>query len=142
MGLHGSVGCLRSAGGPHRHGRKRDQTFLCIISSKIAVSLCVCNHAQFYKLNVYFFCRIDADGHQNRWRPSSTPTSTFHEDRNPFPFLSLTALFLFCAPSLGFFVFLRFIEIILLFRCLSRKNRKTGFLLSWKAKDLGGFRRI
>ena len=42
---------------------------------------------------------------------------------------------------LGFFI-IGFIEIILLFRCLSRKNRKTGFLLSWKAKDLGGFRRI
>ena len=63
------------------------------------LSVCVCNHAQFYKLNVYFFCRIDADGHQNRWRPSSTPTNTFHEDRTPFPFLSLTALFLFCAPQ-------------------------------------------
>ena len=63
------------------------------------LSVCVCNHAQFYKLNVYFFCRIDADGHQNRWRPSSTPTNTFHEDRTPFGFLSLTALFLFCAPQ-------------------------------------------
>ena len=42
---------------------------------------------------------------------------------------------------LGFFI-IGFIEIILLFRCLSRKNRKTGLLLSWKAKDLGGFRRI
>ena len=63
------------------------------------LSVCVCNHAQFYKLNVYFFCRIDADGHQNRWRPSSTPTNTFHEDRTPFPFVSLTALFLLCVPS-------------------------------------------
>ena len=99
MRLHGSVWCLRSAGDPHRRGKKRDQTFLCIISSKIAVNLYVCNHAQFFKLNVYFFCRIDADGHQNRWRPSSTPTNTFHEDRTPFPFLSLTALFLFCAPQ-------------------------------------------
>ena len=63
------------------------------------LSVCVCNHALFYKLNVYCFCRIDADGHQNRWRPSSTPTNTFHEDRTPFPFLSLTALFLFCAPQ-------------------------------------------
>ena len=42
----------------------------------------------------------------------------------------------------GFLGFLGFLEIILLFRCLSRKNRKTGLLLSWKAKDLGGFRRI
>ena len=50
-------------------------------------------------LLIVFFCRIDADGHQNRWRPSSTPTNTFHEDRTPFPFLSLTALFLFCAPQ-------------------------------------------
>ena len=99
MGLHGSVWCLRSAGDLHLHGRKRCQTFLFIFFNKIAVNLCVCNHAQFYKLNVYFFCRIDADGHQNRWRPSSTPTNTFHEDRTPFPFLSLTALFLFCAPQ-------------------------------------------
>ena len=59
----------------------------------------LCNHALFYKLNVYFFCRIDAHGHQNRCRPSSTPTNTFHEDRTPSPFLSLTALFLFCAPQ-------------------------------------------
>ena len=59
----------------------------------------LCNHAQFFKLNVYFFCRIDADGHQNQWRRSSTPTNTFHEDRTPFPFLPLTALFLFCAPQ-------------------------------------------
>ena len=59
----------------------------------------LCNYALFHKLNVYLFCRIDADGHQNRWRPSSTPTNTFHEDRTPFPFLSLTALFLFCAPQ-------------------------------------------
>ena len=61
--------------------------------------LFVCNYLQFYKLNVYFFCRIDANSHQNRWRPSSSPTNTFHEDRTPFPFLSLTALFLFCAPQ-------------------------------------------
>ena len=98
MGLNGSVGCLRSAGDPHLHGRKRDKTFLCILSSKIAVSLCVIVH-NFTNLMCIFFARIDADGHQNRWRPSSTPTNTFHEDRTPFPFLSLTALFLFCAPQ-------------------------------------------
>ena len=44
----------------------------------------------------FFFFRIDADGHQNQWRPSSSPTNTIHEDRTPFRFLPLTALFLLC----------------------------------------------
>ena len=78
---------------------KSDVKLFCLYFLTKYLSVCVCNYAQFYKLNVYFFCRIDADGHQNRWRPSSTPTNTFHEDRTPFPFLSLTALFLFCAPQ-------------------------------------------
>ena len=78
---------------------KSDLKLFCPYFKAKYLSVCVCNHAQFYKLNVYFFCRIDADGHQNRWRPSSTPTNTFHEDRTPFPFLSLTALFLFCVPQ-------------------------------------------
>ena len=78
---------------------KSDLKLFCPYFRAKYLSVCVCNRAQFYKLNVYFFCRIDADGHQNRWRPSSTPTNTFHEDRTPFPFLSLTALFLFCAPQ-------------------------------------------
>ena len=71
----------------------------CAFCQAKQLSICLCNRALFYKLNVYFFCRIDADGHQNLCRPFSTPTNTFHEDRTPFPFLSLTALFLFCAPQ-------------------------------------------
>ena len=78
---------------------KSKHKVFCAFCEAKYLSVCVCNHPQFYKLNVYFFCRIDADGHQNRWRPSSTPTNTFHEDRTPFGFLYLTALFLFCAPQ-------------------------------------------
>ena len=78
---------------------KSKHKVFCAFCEAKYLSVCACNHAQFYKLNVYFFCRIDADSHQNRWRPSSTPTNTFHEDRTPSPFVSLTALFLFCAPQ-------------------------------------------
>ena len=78
---------------------KSKHKVFCAFCEAKYLSVCVCNHAQFYKLNVYFFCRIDADGHQNWWRPSSIPTNTFHEDRTPSPFVSLTALFLFCAPQ-------------------------------------------
>ena len=72
--------------------------FVHFVKQNTCQFVCVIMH-NFTNLMCIFFCRIDADGHQNRWRPSSTPTNTFHEDRTPFSFLSLTALFLFCAPQ-------------------------------------------
>ena len=58
MRLHGSVWCLRSAGDPHLHGRKRCQTFLSFLSSKIAVSLCFVIMHNFTNSMCIFFAGL------------------------------------------------------------------------------------
>ena len=58
FGLHGSIGCLRSAGDPHRHGRKRAQTFLCIFFKQNSCQfVCVIMH-NFTNLMCIFFAGL------------------------------------------------------------------------------------
>ena len=98
--MNSSIGCRRSAGGPHRRGPKRSQSFLCVMLCKIAVILYVCNHGQFYKLNVYFcFAGLTRTATKIGGDLLPHPQTPFMKTELRFGFLSLTALFLFCAPQ-------------------------------------------